>query len=177
MDNSLNGSGVETGTMPKISTNVVLYVAAGVFLLVALLAGLYLTSQTQNVGKKAQTPDSCQGDDKIIAGECPSGYVPIGTVGGRTQDGSGAGGDTQVISGKTQLCCQRQEQPTSIPPTSALPTDVPPTQSEPTKSEVPTEVPPTSVPPTETPSCKQAPQFSVDIIINNCPGCLGGSQQ
>lgn len=182
MDEQLNNLGANNNLKRHSSANVVAYVVVGVVLFIALIAGLYLTSQTQNIGKKAQTPNSCQGEDKVIAGVCPQGYVPIGTVNTGTQDGGRNTSDGQVIDvGSSQLCCQRQIQtPTSEPPTNAPPTDVPPTQAGPTKNqEQPTNIPVTQIPTlTDVPLCKQAPEFSVDIIINQCPRCLrDGTQQ
>lgn len=191
MEDSLHNSGVSGGFASSMSTKNLVLVISGVFLFIALLSGLYLSTQTQNIAPKAQVSNSCVGDDKYVAGQCNPGDTPVGTVG---SDPALAGevkpeGDgSQTGETSPQLCCQRQViQPTLVPPIVPtdipIPTDVPPTTkpNEPTSAVPPTEapVPPTEapVPPTDAPACRQAPDFNVEIIINNCPGCLGSTPQ
>ena len=178
MEDASSPFNAETGAVAHSSTKTLLLVIAGTFMFVALLAGLYLTQRPQNISKRAETIAECVGDDKLIADQCPVGFTPIGAVGGIQSGGDGSTGEIQIGGTGTKLCCQKKVVPTTeVQPTSPVPTDAPtPKPNEPTP--LPTAVQPTSVVPTEGFVCREAPNFTVDIIINNCPGCLqGGSPQ
>lgn len=188
MEDSLHNTGSSGGFMQNMTTKNLFFVFSGVFLFVALMSGLYLSTENQNIAPRAEVPSSCQGENVYVADNCGGDSI-VGSIPGSGL--AGAPGSTA-----SQLCCQRQ----SAPPSNETPKDVVPTEAPaPTTAPETPNVPPTDKPtdpdptsgpsatnapvateapaPTTGPSCRQAPDFDVEIIINECPGCLGATTQ
>ncbi len=174
MEDSTIGTAMDNSANKPSQTRVIFYVALGIFLFVALISGLYLTQNTQNLGKRAETADSCQGDGKIIADpgqSCPGGFDPIGVIDGGSTGGDGGslgdggntpGGDggSQQPGGGSRLCCQRRDAPpTEVPPP-------PPLDPTPTKVTDEPPTPTTSTPPDDpTPTTPGSPPVCGDNLV------------
>ena len=172
---------MDTPTIPeqsqmknRLTTQKIVFISVGVFFIIALILGMYVTSRQQRSNTSAMSADQCTGDNKLIAEKCPDGYLPTDVIEAPKIE---TGGVVEV--GAQQFCCVLiQEQPTTIPtlpeqaPTNAPPTEISPIELPKVTPLVPSNMvgstPIIDVP--NNPSVCRGPKPTLTIrCVSNCP--------